>query len=192
MNFSELKYLWFSDLYRYTGRITVKLFLRTLVVSPGFKYTFFLRLKKYLGKKGIIMKPLYYLIAIMLLRYSHRIGISIPHQVEIGPGFFIDHYGTIFINSAAKIGRNCSISQGVTIGLANRGKNKGVATLGDDIYIGPGAKIVGAVKIGNNVAIGANCVVTKDIPDNTVVGGVPAKVISTDGIEGLSNYPFTG
>lgn len=59
------------------------------------------------------------------------------------------------------IGRNCNISQGVTLGLANRGKNKGYPTLGDNIYLGPGAKIVGAVHIGNNVCIGANCVVTK-------------------------------
>lgn len=67
------------------------------------------------------------------------------------------------------------------MGQANRGKNIGCPILGDNIYIGPGAKIVGSVKIGNNVAIGANCVVTKDIQDNAVVIGIPGKVISHEG-----------
>ena len=85
------------------------------------------------------------------------------------------------INGRSVIGKNCNISQGVTLGQANRGQNKGYPILGDNIYIGPGAKIVGAVKIGNNVAIGANCVVTKDVPDNSVVIGIPGKVISQKG-----------
>ena len=71
--------------------------------------------------------------------------------------------------------------------MANRGTNKGYPVLGDNIYIGPGAKIVGAVRIGNNVAIGANCVVTKHVPDNSVVVGVPGKVISQEGSIGYVN-----
>jgi serine O-acetyltransferase len=85
------------------------------------------------------------------------------------------------------IGRNCNISPGVILGKGNRGKNRGYPTLGDNVYIGPGAKIVGGVKIGNNVAIGANCVVTKDIPDGSVVVGVPGRVISQKGSEGYVN-----
>ena len=73
------------------------------------------------------------------------------------------------------------------VGQANRGGNKGYPTIGDNVYIGPGAKIVGAVKVGNNVAIGANCVVTKDVPDNAVVVGVPGKIISYTGSEGYVN-----
>ena len=86
-----------------------------------------------------------------------------------------------------KIGKNCNISPGVNIGKANRGKNKGYPTIGDNVYIGPGAKIIGAVKIGNNVAIGANTVVTKDIPDNACIGGVPARILSMEGAEGYVN-----
>ena len=69
----------------------------------------------------------------------------------------------------------------------NRGKKKGYPQLGDNVYIGPGAKIIGAIRIGNNVAIGANCVVTKDIPDNAVVVGIPGKVISNQGSVGYVN-----
>ena len=85
------------------------------------------------------------------------------------------------MNDKSTIGKNCNISHGVTLGQANRGINKGYPILGDNIYIGPGAKIIGAVKVGNNVAIGANCVVTKDVPDSSVVVGIPGKVISQQG-----------
>lgn len=91
------------------------------------------------------------------------------------------------INLKSRIGKNCNISQGVTLGVVNRGENKGYPTIGDDVYIGPGAKIVGSVNIGNNVAIGANCVVTKDVPDNSVVVGIPGKVISQNGSQGYVN-----
>ena len=66
-------------------------------------------------------------------------------------------------------------------------KKKGSPIIGDNVYIATGAKIIGAIKIGNNVAIGANCVVTKDIPDNAVVVGVPGKVISYEGSKGYVN-----
>jgi serine O-acetyltransferase len=82
------------------------------------------------------------------------------------------------------IGDNCNISQGVTIGEANRGPRKGTPVIGNNVYIGPGAKIIGAVHIGNNVAVGANCVVTRDVPDGAVVVGVPGRVISYEGSKG--------
>jgi len=85
------------------------------------------------------------------------------------------------------IGKNCNISHQVTLGIANRGTHKGVPIIGDNVYIGPGAKIIGDINIGNNVAIGANCVVTKDVPDNAVVVGVPGKVISYEGSMGYVN-----
>jgi serine O-acetyltransferase len=75
----------------------------------------------------------------------------------------------------------------VTLGEANRGDRRGCPVLGDNVYIGPGAKIVGAVRIGNDVAIGANCVVTKDVPDHSVVVGIPGRVISQEGSAGYVN-----
>ncbi|MGE5865508.1 MAG: serine O-acetyltransferase, partial [Rhizobacter sp.] len=102
-------------------------------------------------------------------------------------GFYIGHFGGIVVNGESVIGKNCNISQGVTLGQANRGRNKGCPIVGDNVYIGPGAKLVGAVRIGDNVAIGANAVVTRDVPDNAVVVGIPARVISHEGSAGYVN-----
>jgi len=85
------------------------------------------------------------------------------------------------ISPKAIIGNNCNLSCGVVIGETFRGKRRGVPVIGDKVYIAPGAKVIGGVTIGDNVAIGTNCVVTKDIPDNAVVIGVPGRIISYDG-----------
>ena len=124
--------------------------------------------------------------------YKYKFGCSIPHSTSIGRGLYIGHIRDIVINEGAVIGDNCNISQGVTIGQANRGRRKGTPVIGSNVYIGPGAKIVGAVQIGDHVAIGANCVVTDDVPDYAVVIGVPGRVISFEGSAGYVNrtdYP---
>jgi serine O-acetyltransferase len=102
-------------------------------------------------------------------------GIEIYPETKIGAGFYIEHYGTIFIAPTTVIGRNCTIFQGVTIG-ANLGGHK-AAVIGDNVIIGAGAKVIGDIAVGNNVIIGANAVVTRDVEDNVVVAGVPAVVI---------------
>ena len=149
-------------------------------------FSFWMRLCSVLrGKKKWI--PLY---AIALKRYNHykyKYGICIPFNTKIDSGFYIGHFGCIVVNPSVIIGKNVNISQGVTIGAANRGPKAGVAIIGNEVYIGPGVKIVGAVYIGNNVAIGANAVVTRDVPDNAVVAGIPAKILSMNGAEGYVN-----
>lgn len=174
-----------ADLYRYAGATDRRALLRALANNPGLRYTFVMRTCRRLSAgRGRLAS----IVALLVLRrYQIRYGIDIPFQTQIGPGFYIGHYGAIVINSAARIGRNCNISHGVTIGVANRGPRAGVATIGDGVYIGPGAKIVGAVRIGDNVAIGANCVVTRDVPHNAVVAGVPGRVISMVGAQGYVN-----
>lgn len=193
--FKELKNYWYSDLFRYEEDhvISKKRLILRQYISPGYNYTFWLRLCRFLGGKNKLFFPFYLMSRGILQHYKYKYGIEISPKTEIGTGFYIGHFGGIIVNSEAKIGKNCNISHGVTIGLANRGTNKGVATIGENVYIGPGAKIVGAVKIGDNVAIGSNCVVTKDIPNNAVVVGVPGKVISFNGSSGYignTNYNF--
>jgi serine O-acetyltransferase len=123
----------------------------------------------------------------MFMRYTYKFGISIPFETNIGAGFYIGHFGGIVVNEACVIGKNCNISHGVTLGAVNRGERQGCPTIGDNVYIGPGAKIVGNIRVGSHAAIGANCVVTKDVPDHGVVVGIPGRVISQDGSVGYVN-----
>ena len=138
-------------------------------------------------KNSKILFPLFIIAYLRHRHLSYKSGIQIIYSTDIGPGFYIGHFGTIVINGKAKIGKNVNISPGVNIGVANRGKNKGVPTIGDEVYIAPGAKIVGNVRIGNNVAIGTNAVVLKDVPNNACVAGVPASILNMNGATGLVN-----
>lgn len=96
----------------------------------------------------------------------------------IGPGFRIYHAGDfVHVGPNVKIGRNCTMLPGVVFGNKTEVPDDKTVIVGDDCYFGLGVKILGTVKIGNNVTVGANAVVTKDIPDNAIVGGVPAKII---------------
>jgi serine O-acetyltransferase len=187
MKYSELTYLIRSDLYRYTGKVNKYIFIRNILFSAGFKYSFWMRVCTFLREHFIWKYLLYRIAYLILVHYRYKYGITIQDATIIGSGFYISYFGCIVVNSRAIIGKNCNISNGVTIAQANRGKRKGTPTIGDNVYIGPGAKIIGNVKVGNGVAIGANCVVTKDIPDNAVVVGVPGKVISFDSSLGYIN-----
>jgi serine O-acetyltransferase len=108
-------------------------------------------------------------------------GIDLPYQADIGKGLYIGHFGGIIVHPSVKIGEYCNLSQDVTIGIAGRGDKRGVPTIGDRVYIGSGSRIIGSITIGNDVAIGANAVVTKDLPDKAVAVGVPAKIINYNG-----------
>lgn len=111
-------------------------------------------------------------------RTMRRYGCEIAPYAQIGGGIFIPHSLGIVIGHEVVIGENCEIFQNVTIG-SNRKERNGryMPIIGDNVSIGSGAIVVGAIHIGNNVVIGANSYVDKDIPDNMVVVGSPAKVI---------------
>lgn len=104
-------------------------------------------------------------------------GISIPPTVEIGKGLMIEHFGGIVINSNSKIGDFCTISHCVTIGNKKPGGKSPI--IGNNVYICVGAKVLGEITIGNNCIIGANAVVLDSVPENSIVAGMPAKVIKT-------------
>ena len=184
MTYREYRFLILSDLYRATGNVKTTTLFRQILTGGSFKFNFWMRTCFYTRNNVLLKYSMYPFAKLMYTRLTYRLGISIPFNTIIGRGFYIGHFGGIVVNEKCVIGKNCNISQGVTLGQSNRGKNKGTPVLGDNIYIGPGAKIVGAVKIGDDVAIGANCVVTKDIPNHSVVVGIPGKVISQDGANG--------
>ncbi len=111
-------------------------------------------------------------------KYSVKLGFSIPLNV-FGPGLSIAHYGTIVVNSAAKVGRNCRLHEDVNIGATNGSAR--APQIGNNVFIGTGAKIIGDITIADDVAIGANAVVVKSITEKGVTyGGVPAKKISSN------------
>ena len=99
----------------------------------------------------------------------------------------IAHRGTICINGATTIGKNCRIYPDTNIGT-QMGKMGESPIIGDNCFIAPGAKLFGKIKIGDNVAIGANAVVNKDVPDNVTVAGVPATIINNKGTVGVFKY----
>ncbi len=107
-------------------------------------------------------------------------GISLPKDAEFGPGLRIWHFGNIFINSGAIVGKNCTLRQGVTIG--NRHENGPIPVIGDNVNFGAYAQVLGGVKIGNNVNIAAMSVVLIDVPDNATVAGIPAKIVKINTI----------
>lgn len=105
-----------------------------------------------------------------------KLGFSIPLNV-FGPGLSIAHYGTIVINGNAKVGKNCRIQECTTIGATNGSKEAPV--LGDNIFIGSGARIIGNIEIASDIAIGANAMVNKNFTERGItIAGVPAKKIS--------------
>jgi serine O-acetyltransferase len=121
---------------------------------------------------------------ILFRKSSVKLGFSISPNT-FGPGLSIAHRGTIVVNGGARIGGNCRIHVDVNIGT-EAGKSAAAPTIGDNCYIGPGAKIFGPIEIGSGTVVGANAVVNKTFPEgNQTLGGIPAKVISQKNSDGL-------
>lgn len=138
--------------------------------SPGVHAIVIFCFGQWLKKKNISVRV--FLESLYLVLY-HRIrskwGIEIPRTAVLGEGFYIGHSGGIILSPSVKFGKNANISQQVMVGVGGQGKNRGVPAFGDNVYIAPDAKIFGKIKIGTNVKIGANAVVYKDIPNNSIV-----------------------
>jgi serine O-acetyltransferase len=156
--------------------------------SPGVQAVIVFRFGQWLDLQASLLKlplqPVYFVLnGLVKIMW----GIELPRSATIGPGFYIGHFGGITIAPGATIGSNCNISQHITIGLSGQGEKAGVPTIGDNVYLAPGARVFGKISIGNNVKIGANAVVYKDIPDNAVVVLEPGfKIVSYKGNRGLA------
>lgn len=123
----------------------------------------------------VLKKIIYIFIKIKFLKLSVKLGFSIPENV-FGPGLAIVHYGTIVVNPQAKVGKNCRIHADTNIGQS--GGESGAPILGDNVYLAPGVKIYGRICLANNTIIAANACVNKHFDqENTMLGGIPAKII---------------
>lgn len=192
MSWRRCKSLIVSDLFRYEGVIDARRFLRHFFFTPGFRYSVILRIARYTRLQRWTRFGVRQFMSIMLYRYSVRYGIGISADTLVGAGLYIGHFGGIHVNQGAVIGNNCNIQQDVTLGTTNRGTRAGAPVVGNNVFIGAGAKIIGRIHIGDGAAIGANAVVTKDVPAGAAVAGVPARVISDQGSLGYVNntdYP---
>lgn len=127
-----------------------------------------------------LLKIIFRLIGFFMMKFSEIVlGAAIKPGADIGPGLYIGHTGLIRIHPEVKAGKDLSIGPGTILGEKGLG-GKGAPQLGDNVYLGVGCKVLGAVTIGNDAKIGANAVVVKDIPEGAVAVGVPAKVIRID------------
>jgi serine O-acetyltransferase len=119
----------------------------------------------------------------MLYRYLYRkarnhYGIELPYTVQLGRRVIIEHNGAIIIHGHSKIGDECIIRQGVTIGIRSMDRVFDAPRLGKGVDIGAGAKILGDITIGDHVKIGANAVVLSDLPDGATAVGIPARIVT--------------
>ena len=163
-----------KDLYRYYGESGEPLLKR--VFRPlELKYISVLRkanMCRFLPLK------LFYMLRLMHL--SNKTKIQIPARTKIGEGFYIGHLGRVIIHPDARLGKNINIATGVTIGMENRGRRKGVPQIGDRCWIGTNSVIVGNIKIGSDVLIAPLSYVNFDVPDHSIVIGNPARIISKE------------
>lgn len=187
MRFKHFLYLLRSDFHRYMGRPRLFAVLKHWLVTPGVKYSFYMRLCAFLRAAPFKGFGMFFLARLALHHCRIKYGIDIPDTTSIGSGFYIGHFGGIVVNSKSIIGKNCNISHGVTLGRLNRGDRAGCPVIGDNVFIGPGAKILGNVRVGDHAAIGANCVVTSDVPAYAVFAGIPGKAVSQEGSTGYIN-----
>jgi serine O-acetyltransferase len=158
--------------------------LNVFLFNPGFRFVFLMRMCQHYSR----LHPFGLLARMWYKRASVRFGLQIPHATRIGKGFFLGHWGNIIINAGTIIGANCNIAQGVTLGVVNMGDKKGCPVIGDRVWIGANAVVVGNVKIGNDVLIAPLAYVNFDVPDRCTVIGNPGQIIQQKGSEGYVNY----
>lgn len=164
-----------ADLNRFKDESGNSSILRVLargLLSQGFQAILVYRFFRWFYLRGVPTQPL----RLIVERFIEiTTGISIPAATEIGKGFRIHHFGGIIFHSTVRMGENCTVYQGVTLG--DKGGWGRSPTIGNNVLIGAGAKLLGDITIGDNVTIGANAVVLASIPANSIAAGIPAKVV---------------
>ena len=187
MTWKETKDLIRGDLDRIVSEGGRKPGVVYYMTNASFKFMFWFRLGSYLKGKRHLWKVLFFLVSCIYKHIEYKTGIQFYLGTKIGKGLFFPHFSGIVSRPDCVIGENVTILQGVTIGQ-KRGPDDGVAVIGDNVVLSAGCKIIGKVTIGKNSVIGANAVVTKDIPEGSVAVGIPAKVISNNGEEQIKYW----
>lgn len=150
--------------------------MEVLTSYPGIRALLLHRISHFFWNIGMPFIPRY------LSEIARQLtGIEIHPGAEIGSDFFIDHGGGVVIGETSIVGNNVTIYQGVVLGGVSIESVKRHPTLGNNVVVGTGAKLLGPIKIGDNVRIGANSVVVIDVPPNSVVVGVPGRIVSRKG-----------
>ena len=185
----ELKDYLRADLYRYGGAKATWYLLKALFPPlPAFRYTYILRHASVFPKHSIRG----FLYRVLLQHYSYKYGFQILPNTRVGKGLYIGHRGTVVINGLAEIGDNSTLTHLVTVGQANRGERKGCPKIGNKVWIGAGAVVVGKIVIGDNVLIAPNSYVNFDVPSDSIVTGNPAVVKQdANATEGYVNYVYS-
>ena len=153
------------------GESSLRIFVRGLL-SQGFQAILVYRFFHWFHRRGLPTQPVRFIIERLT---EIMTGISIPAEAEIGKGLRIHHFGGVILHAHVKMGEHCTLYHEVTLG--DKGGWGEPPKIGDNVLIGAGAKVLGDITIGNNVTIGANSVVTRSVPDNAIIVGVPAKIV---------------
>ncbi len=167
------EYLYPKDEYRYYGG--GKLLKHMMLPAPDeLRFIKAFRKSQYYYNRN---KLLWLWWELRKRKISRRTHIQIQTSTKIGAGFYIGHCGRIIINPKAILGKNINISTGVTIGQTNRGEREGTPIIGDNVWIGTNAVIVGKITIGTDVMIAPNAYVNFDVPSHSIVIGNPATIL---------------
>lgn len=153
-----------KDFYRESGQWLSTFQMWKKCFSPNLHFIYLLRTAQKHPKSSFVGK----IWRLILRRYQIKYGFQIYPETQIGEGLYLGHWGLLAINPKVIIGKNCNIAQGVSIAQANRGKFIGTPVIGDEVWIGPNAVIVGGITIGNNVLIAPNVYLAEDVPDNSL------------------------
>lgn len=185
MTFQELRHTIAADQFRYDGGSGARDFWRQWCREGGFRFTVVMRLCTFLRAQWWSRWVIFHLVRCWHRRQQVRYGIYVNYESKIGPGLYIGHPLCIVVNTKTVIGRNCTLGHGVTLGQTHaRSKTPGCPVIGDHVYLGCSATIIGGIHIGDNAVVGPNSVVTKDVPPMGVVSGIPAQLISMKGSDG--------
>jgi serine O-acetyltransferase len=189
MKFSELWHSIHADQYRYGGRTGFTDFWRQWSAESGFRFTVVMRWCAYFRSQWWSRWGVYHLVRFWHRWQQVRYGAYISFESKIGPGLYLGHLCCIVVNTQTVIGRNCTMSHGVTLGQTNlRSRHPGCPVIGDNVYFGSGSVVIGGIHVGDNVSVGSNSVVVKDVPAKAVVSGIPAQELSMKGSAGYVSF----